>query len=280
MTKPQNVKWKTGSIRPVEKRLSECAWKMRWQLNIYRKWQHQTVKNIDGIEKKRRTSAIQGKNRVNIFCALFFFHCLTLASLTFGIHFFIVRNFYLEPNDRNAIITVIISQWMLHSVFALLILPLLLLLSADVMMSKILKHNSCFTHVTDQRYSCVVSGWQKPINKKNVGKNSDKFLLLQLLFIVSSNHGAFFNRSLSLSLFLVVVVCIAVVSEPRHKHTKIENAFFRYWIRQKWSVTKQWITPKKPHTRSQKLTRKLEANVLISLRSFTIARVKSVSLSL
>lgn len=124
MTKPQNVKWKTGSIRPVEKRLSECAWKMRWQLNIYRKWQHQTVKNIDGIEKKRRTSAIQGKNRVNIFCALFFFHCLTLASLTFGIHFFIVRNFYLEPNDRNAIITVIISQWMLHSVFALLISPL------------------------------------------------------------------------------------------------------------------------------------------------------------
>lgn len=79
--------------------------------------------------------------------------------------------------------------------------PFLLLLSADVMMSKILKHNSCFTHVTDQRCSCVVSGWQKPINKKNVGKNSDKFLLLQLLFIVSSNHGAFFNRSLALSFF-------------------------------------------------------------------------------
>lgn len=79
--------------------------------------------------------------------------------------------------------------------------PFLLLLSADVMMSKILKHNSCFTHVTDQRCSCVVSGWQKPINKKNVGKNSDKFLLLQLLFIVSSNHEAFFNRSLALSFF-------------------------------------------------------------------------------
>lgn len=89
-----------------------------------------------------------------------------------------------------------------------------------------------------------------------------------------------FSNARSLSLFLVVVVRIAVVSEPRHKHTKIENAFFRYWIRRKWSVTKQWITPKKPHTRSQKLTRKLEANVLISLRSFTIARVKSVSLSL
>lgn len=129
-----------------------------------------------------------------------------------------------------------------------------------------LKKNSCFTHVT----LIKMVFWWRPHKKchqcykQNVGKNSDKFLLLQLLFITTSNHirlffsfFAIFFPSLSSRVY-AYVVCVLSAS-----YSLASDYFFPFFFplkHQKWSQSNE---SHHKTARSQKLTRKLEANVLI-----------------
>lgn len=130
-----------------------------------------------------------------------------------------------------------------------------------------LKKNSCFTHVT----LIKTVFWWRPkkkchqYKKQNVGKNSDKFLLLQLLFITASNHILLFIFCLSLEFFsslssrvYAFVVCVLFAS-----YSLGSESFFALFFllkHQKWSQSNE---SHHKTARSQKLTRKLEANVLI-----------------
>ena len=132
-----------------------------------------------------------------------------------------------------------------------------------------LKKNSCFTHVT----LIKMVFWWRPnkkchqYKKQNVGKNSDKFLLLQLLFITTSNHillfFSFFGIFSSLSSRVYAyVVCVLSASYSLGSECFFSYSFPFFFLlkHQKWSQSNE---SHHKTARSQKLTRKLEANVLI-----------------
>lgn len=110
------------------------------------------------IKKSNEASAIQEKNQVNIFCMW----CVCVfsptimcdaASLTFSPFTFYRVKCYLEPNDQY-----IYDYYYYYIAMKALMFCCSFCCRPNVMMSKFLKHNSCFTHVTDQHFAGFLFG--------------------------------------------------------------------------------------------------------------------------
>lgn len=216
---------------------------------------------------------MQFKREIELTSSVLSFYCLT-ALLTFSIRsrymfFFSVscdaRFFFLFISSKNDQPCWSYRVWLLLLLFCFVLVAFsFFAFVANVIMSKNFWSKICVLRMSHWSKMFLVSAERKKtINKKeedekNVGKNSDNFLLLQLLFITSSNHIPFFHS-------FHCVECMRVLFASCSLECECFLFFFFPLLllllkRRKWSQSNE---SHHKTARSQKLTRKLEANVLI-----------------
>lgn len=135
-------------------------------------------------------SAIQRRNRVNIFCTFFFSGSVSLLRWLFTIRF-LLGGFLFQPNDH-----VSLNHYYCYclAVDSMLLL-LLLFLRPNVIMSVNFQASICVLRMSPTKsvFPCPL----KPPSPTIVGKNSANFLLVAIAFYHIFQSLFFFFRSFS-----------------------------------------------------------------------------------